>query len=233
MLREFNSDLLLKKATAILDFNLEAARNAKKIGPAEKDKRDLLIYLLWKTGRLSNREIGAYFGLTYSAISRRVKVANNRISEDKRLKGKYQRLKSQIKVWPPIPCLSAPVVRKNCLSSWTMMKFVRFSKIMFWLRKTWIPYSLLSQTQYCYFRALAWSCPHPILACAIPNNLFWPRPDFLFFHFRFQINLLIFIGNLNRWGIDFIMKRFVAIPFYQGNCTIGIFFRRWYCGQRW
>jgi len=98
MLREFNSDLLLKKATAILDFNLEAARNAKKIGPAEKDKRDLLIYLLWKTGRLSNREIGAYFGLTYSAISRRVKVANNRISEDKRLKGKYQRLKSQIKV---------------------------------------------------------------------------------------------------------------------------------------
>ena len=98
MLREFDSDLLLKNVSEILDFNLEAARNAKKVRPAEKDKRDLLIYLLWKTGRLSNREIGAYFGLTYSAVSRRVKVVNDRISAEQELKSTYQRLKSQIKV---------------------------------------------------------------------------------------------------------------------------------------
>ncbi len=98
LLREFDSDLLLKKASEILDFNIEAARNAKRVGPAEKDKRDLLIYLLWKTARLSNREIGAYFGLTYSAISRRVKIVNDRISADQQLKANYQRLKSQIKV---------------------------------------------------------------------------------------------------------------------------------------
>jgi len=98
MFREFDSDLLLNKASRNLGFDLEAARKAKKIGAEEKDKRDLLIYLLWKTGRLSNREIGAYFGLTYSAISRRVKVIKDKISAEQRLKDKYQMLKSQIKV---------------------------------------------------------------------------------------------------------------------------------------
>jgi len=98
LFREFDPDLLLTKASKILGFNLEAARNAKKIGTGEKDNRDLLIYLLWKTGRLSNREIGAYFGLTYSSISRRVKVINDRVSVEQKLRDKYQILKSQIKV---------------------------------------------------------------------------------------------------------------------------------------
>jgi len=98
LFREFDPDLLLNIASKILGFNLVAARNARKIGTGEKDKRDLLIYLLWKTGRFSNREIGASFGLTYSAISQRVKVIHDRVSVDKKLRDKYQILKSQIKV---------------------------------------------------------------------------------------------------------------------------------------
>jgi putative transposase len=98
MFREFDSDLLIEKAIKILKFNLEAARNGKKIGAGEKDKRDMLIYLLWKSGRLSNREIGSYVGLTYSAISRRVKVINDRILAEQSLQNEYQMLKSQIKV---------------------------------------------------------------------------------------------------------------------------------------
>ena len=38
---------MLKKASKHLDFNLEAAKVAQKIGRADKDNRDLLIYLLW------------------------------------------------------------------------------------------------------------------------------------------------------------------------------------------
>jgi len=98
LFREFDPDLLLNIASKILGFNLVAARNARKIGTGEKDKRDLLIYLLWKTGRFSNREIGASFGLTYSAISQRVKVIHDRVSVDKKLRDKYQILKSQVKV---------------------------------------------------------------------------------------------------------------------------------------
>lgn len=36
------------------------------IDPGDKDKHDLL----WHAGRLSNSAIGAYFGLTNSAVSR-------------------------------------------------------------------------------------------------------------------------------------------------------------------
>ncbi len=86
------------KATKILGFDIEAARISKKIAPDEKDKRDLLIYLRWKTGRLSNKEIGLYFGLSYSAISRCVKDVHDRISVEHKFRKNYQALKSHIKV---------------------------------------------------------------------------------------------------------------------------------------
>jgi putative transposase len=98
LFKEFDSDFILQKASKILNFNLEAARNAKKISTGEKNNRDLLIYLLWKTGRLSNREIGDFFGLTYSSISRRVREIQNRFLIEEELRDQYQTIKSQIKV---------------------------------------------------------------------------------------------------------------------------------------
>jgi putative transposase len=98
LLRTCDPELILKGASKHLGFNLEAARKAKKIGPDDKDKRDLMIYLLWRTGRLSNSAIGAYFGLTYSAVSRRVKIIGDKLVSDRAVKGIYEDLKSQIKV---------------------------------------------------------------------------------------------------------------------------------------
>jgi putative transposase len=98
LFRDFNPDLMLKQAAKILKFDIEAARIARRIGPGEIENRDLLLYLLWKTSRLSNGEIGVLFGMTYSAVSRCVKLFNARISVDQKLKSKYQLIKSQIKV---------------------------------------------------------------------------------------------------------------------------------------
>jgi REP element-mobilizing transposase RayT len=98
MLREYDSEELLSRAAKMLKFDLSAASKAKKISSDEKDKRDLLIYLLWQRGRLSNSAIGAHFGLTYSSISRRVKIVNDSLSINSELSKKYDRLKSQIKV---------------------------------------------------------------------------------------------------------------------------------------
>jgi len=58
----------LDKASKHLGFDINAARNAKKIGPEDKANRDMLVYLLWQAGRLSNNAIGEYFGLTYSSV---------------------------------------------------------------------------------------------------------------------------------------------------------------------
>ena len=98
LFRECDLGDLLEKASAVLGFDLVAACNAKKVSPVEKDHRDLLVHLLWEAGRLSNREIGGYFGLTYSAVSRRVKLIADRLRVDGELRQTYDALKSKIKV---------------------------------------------------------------------------------------------------------------------------------------
>lgn len=98
LFREMDPQLLLNKACVVFDFDLQAARNAQRIGQNDKDKRDLLIYMLWQVGQLSGYTIGEYFGLTYSAISRRVKDTRNRLGADKKLSQRYSLLKSRIKV---------------------------------------------------------------------------------------------------------------------------------------
>jgi putative transposase len=98
LIRTFEPELILKKAAQHLGINLKAIRNAKKIGPYDKDNRDLMIYLMWRTGQLSNSAIGACFGLSYSAVSQRVKIMSDKIVTDLDVRNKYQLLKSQIKV---------------------------------------------------------------------------------------------------------------------------------------
>jgi putative transposase len=65
---------------------------------ADKDKRDIMIYLLWETGKYTNMRIGNLFGLTYSSISRRVNITKSGIAGGDQIRGRYQLLKSQIKV---------------------------------------------------------------------------------------------------------------------------------------
>ncbi|MBU4470944.1 MAG: winged helix-turn-helix transcriptional regulator, partial [Desulfobacteraceae bacterium] len=98
LFREFNLDLFLKQVSEILRFDVEAARIARRISPGEKENRDILLYLLWETGRISNREIGVQFGMTYSGVSRRVKSFSTKLSIDQELRSKYQYIKSLIKV---------------------------------------------------------------------------------------------------------------------------------------
>ena len=96
LLRALDPLTILNVASKYLDIDIESFRNSKRINDKEKDKRDLLIYLLRQTGRFSNDEIGGFFGLTYSAVSSRCKVIGHRISKDKELEKKYFVLKSQI-----------------------------------------------------------------------------------------------------------------------------------------
>jgi len=55
-----------------------------------------IFFPIWETGRLSNQEIGALFGLTYSAVSRQVKLFRNRMSAEKTLFSAYQKIKAHI-----------------------------------------------------------------------------------------------------------------------------------------
>lgn len=98
MFSDISPEKIVSQACETLDFDIEAARHAKRMLSAEKDKRDFVIYLLWEIGKFSNQKIGSMFNLTYSSVSRRVSDLRHRFQKNNRLFNQYQAIKSKIKV---------------------------------------------------------------------------------------------------------------------------------------
>ncbi len=88
--------------TGALYHVLSRGNQQQDIFLQDEDRRsflkDMLIYLLWQTGKFINSEIGEQFGLTYSSVTRRVDAFKNRWEKEEGLKRKYEKFKSQIKV---------------------------------------------------------------------------------------------------------------------------------------
>ena len=60
-------DALLNKAAEILNCKIADLEACPRIAASDKGKMDMLIYLLWETGKYTNIRIGSLFGLTYSS----------------------------------------------------------------------------------------------------------------------------------------------------------------------
>ena len=88
----------LKEAAKILDCDLDHFRRVSRITKSERDDRNLLVFSVWKTGRLTNDEIGNLFGMTYSSVSHIVKTVRVKIEEDRDLKEKYGKIYSLFKI---------------------------------------------------------------------------------------------------------------------------------------
>ena len=65
---------------------------------AKRPNRDLLLYLLWQLGQLTNQQIGEKFGLRYSAVSQRGSIFKGLLKKNQALRNKLNQLKSQIKI---------------------------------------------------------------------------------------------------------------------------------------
>ena len=98
LLSESEPAELLRAAAGILQCDPEGFKQVRRITGSQKTNRDLLIYLLWQTGMLTNSEIGERFGLTYSSITRRVAVIRKRLEGEEEIRNRYKDVKSQIKV---------------------------------------------------------------------------------------------------------------------------------------
>jgi REP element-mobilizing transposase RayT len=98
VLKSRNPKALLQKAASILDCNPNAYKQSLRISEQHREKRDLLIYLLWESGLYKNREIGELLGLTYSSVSRRAAIISARLSKDNRFRQHVETLKSLIKM---------------------------------------------------------------------------------------------------------------------------------------
>ena len=58
----------------------------------------MLMHLMWQTGWQTNLQIAEKFGLTYSAVSRRVGVFKSMLSKSTTLQNEMNRVKSLIKI---------------------------------------------------------------------------------------------------------------------------------------
>ena len=75
--------VLLEKAATVLGADLKRFKNSGKVSAQDVLNRDLLLYMVWQQGHQTNQQIGELFGLTYSAVSRRISLFKNRIRRDK------------------------------------------------------------------------------------------------------------------------------------------------------
>ena len=96
--RNIDVDAVILKAAKILSCDPQQYRKTGRISAADKEKRDLLIFLLWQTGQLTNQQIGVKFGLSYSAVSRRVRIFKDSLRNNRALENKFNQIKALIKI---------------------------------------------------------------------------------------------------------------------------------------
>jgi REP element-mobilizing transposase RayT len=89
---------LLEKAVTILGVDPERFGKSTKVSAGDVVKRDLLIFLIWQQGHQTNQQIGNLFGLTYSAVSRRISIVKSLIGQNRQLRREFEHLKSKIKI---------------------------------------------------------------------------------------------------------------------------------------
>ena len=77
-----------------MDFDLDRSKKRRRVLQKDSLNRDLLLYLLWETGLMTNAEIGEVFGLAASSVSRRVDVAKSLLNEDKSILMRYEEIKA-------------------------------------------------------------------------------------------------------------------------------------------
>ena len=86
------------RASRLLGRNVEELKKTARVSGEQKEKRDIIIYLIWQTGLLTNEKIGAIFDLTYSSVSHSVKTVKSKMAKEDKFRDYIKDLNSQFKV---------------------------------------------------------------------------------------------------------------------------------------
>ncbi len=78
--------------------DLEKYRSSRRLSGEDKTKRDLLINILWEMGIYKNNEIGSFFNVSYSSVSKSVSIIRKQIISDKKLKKESKKIYSLFKM---------------------------------------------------------------------------------------------------------------------------------------
>jgi hypothetical protein len=88
----------IAKAGKRIDFDSEKLCKNSRLTGLDKNKRDLLIYFLWRSGKLTNLEIGVLCSLSYSAVSHSVKSIKSKLNADRQIQRCFDQINSQFKL---------------------------------------------------------------------------------------------------------------------------------------
>jgi len=86
------------RAAQLLGCNVDELKKISRASGSKKEKRDIIIYLIWQKGLLTNEKIGAIFDLTYSSVSHSVKAIKSKMSKEHQFRDYIDKLNSQFKV---------------------------------------------------------------------------------------------------------------------------------------
>jgi chromosomal replication initiation ATPase DnaA len=78
--------------------NVEELKKISRVSGCQKEKRDIIIYLIGQTGLLTNEKAGAIFDLTCSAVSHSVHAVTSRMANEHKFRDYIEALNSQFKV---------------------------------------------------------------------------------------------------------------------------------------
>ena len=98
VIKDVDIEKVIFKAVGLLKCDMNLFRESRRISKSAKADRDLLIYIAYQLGVTTNKEIGEIFGLSYSAVSRRVRIVKELLNKDQELERKYRQIKSLIKI---------------------------------------------------------------------------------------------------------------------------------------
>lgn len=96
--KEFDPSDLISEISKTLQIDLDKYIQSKRLRGIDKQNRDLILYFLWSSGRLSNTEIGSLFSMSYSAVSHSVASFKKELNQNKKLKHQVERLNSRFKL---------------------------------------------------------------------------------------------------------------------------------------
>ncbi len=94
---EYPESTFLRKAEQVLKCDTKSIVQAGRLSGADKEKRDLILYCIWRDGRLKNYQIGNFLGISYSAVSHTVKSVKGRLKKKQGLREKLDLIYLQFK----------------------------------------------------------------------------------------------------------------------------------------
>jgi len=98
LIKEVDLDLILAKAAGFLGCDVGEFKKASRVSSRRALDRDLLLYAVWQLGVRTNSQLGEIFGLSGSAVSKRMVVLKSKAADDKLIQRKITEIKALIEI---------------------------------------------------------------------------------------------------------------------------------------